>query len=165
MWPHFLGGNHLVIAEYDETISPTPEDADLARQSSRALSRFSGRPSQVSILVQSDGDHPEAQTVTVPASVFRVLMDVLNQMAQGNAVTIIPVHAELTTQQAAEILNVSRPFVIKLIEERTLPCKMVGTHRRVLFSDLMNYKRKMDADRLKVLEELAAQAQELGMGY
>jgi len=86
-------------------------------------------------------------------------------MAQGNAVTIIPVHAELTTQQAAEILNVSRPFVIKLIEERTLPCKMVGTHRRVLFSDLMNYKRKMDADRLKVLEELAAQAQELGMGY
>jgi excisionase family DNA binding protein len=86
-------------------------------------------------------------------------------MAQRNAVTLIPVHAELTTQQAAELLNVSRPFVIKLIEDKVLPCKMVGTHRRVLFSDLMQYKQTIDAERLKVLEELAAQAQELGMGY
>jgi excisionase family DNA binding protein len=93
------------------------------------------------------------------------LLEILNQMAQGNAVTIIPIHAELTTQQAADVLNVSRPFVIKLIEDKALPCKMVGTHRRVLFSDLMAYKRAIDAERLKVLDELAAQAQELGMGY
>lgn len=155
----------MVNTEFDETISPTLEDADLARRSSRVLSRFAGRKPQVSIRVQADGEHPEEESVTIPASAFRLLMNILNQMAQGNAVTIIPIHAELTTQQAADILNVSRPFVIKLIEDKALPCKMVGTHRRVLFSDLMDYKRKIDADRLKVLDDLAAQAQELGMGY
>jgi excisionase family DNA binding protein len=149
----------------DEPLRPTLEDADLARQSSRALSRFAGRQAQVSIRVQSEGEHPEVESVVIPVSAFRLLMDVLNQMSQGNAVTIIPVHAELTTQQAAELLNVSRPFVIKLIEDRELPCKMVGTHRRVQFSDLMDYKRKIDAERLRVLDDLAAQAQELGMGY
>ncbi len=115
--------------------------------------------------MQADGKKPDAESVTIPAAAFRLLMDILNQMAQGNAVTIMPVHAELTTQQAAEILNVSRPFVIKLIEDKALPCKMVGTHRRILFSDLMEYKRKIDAERLKVLEDLAGQAQQLGMGY
>lgn len=154
----------MAIAE-NELISPTLEDADLARQSSRALSRFAGRQPQVRIQVQSNGEHPEVESVTIPVSAFNLLMDILKQMGQGNAVTIIPVHAELTTQQAAEVLNVSRPFVIKLIEDRDLPCKMVGTHRRVQFSDLMDYKRKIDAERLKVLDDLAAQAQELGMGY
>jgi len=153
------------MATADDAISPTPEDADLARVSSRALARFAGSQPQVSIRVQADGLHPEDESVTIPVPAFQLLMSILNQMAQGNAVTVIPVHAELTTQQAAELLNVSRPFVIKLIDEKALPCKMVGTHRRVLFSDLMDYKRNVDADRLRVLDELAAQAQELGMGY
>lgn len=86
-------------------------------------------------------------------------------MANGDAITLIPIHAELTTQQAAEILSVSRPFVIKLLEERKLPFKMVGTHRRILFKDLQEYKKKIDEERLKTLDELAAQAQELKMGY
>ncbi|REK07176.1 MAG: helix-turn-helix domain-containing protein [Planctomycetota bacterium] len=155
----------MAVAENSGTISPTREDADLARRSSQALARFADRHPDVRLEVKSDGENPETAEVTLPLPAFRLLLDILNQMAQGNALTLIPVHAELTTQQAAEILNVSRPFVIKLIEESELPCKMVGTHRRVLLSDLMNYKRKVDADRLKVLEELAAQAQDLGMGY
>jgi excisionase family DNA binding protein len=151
----------MAIAEY---VAPTTEEADLARQSSRALSRFAGREA-LRVRVQTKGNSRETESVTIPAPAVRLLLEILNQMAQGNAVTIIPIHAELTTQQAADVLNVSRPFVIKLIEDKALPCKMVGTHRRVLFSDLMAYKRAIDAERLKVLDELAAQAQELGMGY
>ena len=86
-------------------------------------------------------------------------------MSKGNAVTFIPIHAELTTQQAADFLNVSRPFVVKMIEEKKLPCRKVGTHRRVLFQDLVEFKRKTNEDRAKTLEELAKQAQDLNMGY
>lgn len=163
-------------ADFPDAITPTTQEAALARDSSRVLSRFiqlptdvnlpgGDPPHQVHLQIKTDGTHPNEESVSIPISAFRLFMDILTQMGQGNTLTLIPVHAELTTQQAAEILNVSRPFVIKLIEEAKLPCKMVGTHRRVLLNDLMDYKRKIDSDRLKVLEELAAEAQELGMGY
>ena len=77
----------------------------------------------------------------------------------------MPIHAELTTQQAASILGVSRPFLIKQMKEKLIPYRRIGTHRRVRFQDLMDYKNRIDADRAKVLEQLAAQAQELNMGY
>ena len=79
--------------------------------------------------------------------------------------TLIPVHAELTTQQAADILNVSRPFLIEQLEKGVIPYRKVGTHRRVMFEDLMEYKQTMDHNRLKALEELSVIDQELGLGY
>ena len=86
-------------------------------------------------------------------------------MAKGNAVTLIPVNAELTTQQAAHILNVSRPFLIEQLEKGAIAYRKVGTHRRVMLKDLMEYRQTMDHNRLNALEELSAIDQELGLGY
>ena len=84
-------------------------------------------------------------------------------MAKGNAVTLIPVHAELTTQEAADMLNISRPSLIQLLDEGKIDYRKVGTHRRVRFEALMKFKRQADADRKAVLAELAAYDQELGI--
>jgi excisionase family DNA binding protein len=84
-------------------------------------------------------------------------------MARGNAVTLIPVHAELTTQEAAEMLNISRPSLIQLLDEGKIDYRRVGTHRRVRFEGLMKYKRAAEAARRAAVEELAAYDQELGI--
>ena len=141
-----------------EPVTPTVDDARLAKMSSRRLAPFLNR----NLLVRlADSD----EAVELPAAAVGLLVDLLSAMAEGNAVTLIPIHAELTTQQAADLLGVSRPFLVKQLEEDAIPYRKVGTHRRVLFSDLMAYKREMDRKRLEVLDELAAQAQELDMGY
>ena len=152
------------LLDFPETIAPSEADTRLAEESSRRLTRLLGRQrGNVRLRIQADDESEE--TVAIPASAFRLLSDILTEMAKGNAVTLIPVHAELTTQQAADILNVSRPFLVRLVEEGKIPCRKVGTHRRIRFQDLLQYKRHVDQQRLKALEELAAQAQELGMGY
>ena len=105
------------------------------------------------------------RTVSIPTSALRLLLDVLTEIGQGNAVSIIPIHAELTTQEAADVLNVSRPFLVQLLEKGDIPFHKIGTHRRVRYQDVIAYKNRIDAERRKALDELAAQAQELGMGY
>jgi excisionase family DNA binding protein len=154
----------VLISEHFETVAPTEADAQLARESSRRLASHKlGRRSSVHIQLLDDGK--EAETVTVPASAMRLFLHLLTEMSQGNAVTLIPTHAELTTQQAADLLNVSRPYVVKLLDEGKIPFRTVGKYRRVRFDDLMAYKRKDDEARTKVLDQLTAEAQELGMGY
>jgi excisionase family DNA binding protein len=147
-----------------ETVAPTEADAQLARESSRRLATHQlGRRASVRIQLLDDGE--AAETVVVPAAALRLLLHALTEMARGNAVTLIPVHAELTTQQAADLLNVSRPYLVKLLDEGKIPCRTVGKYRRVRFDDLLAYKRKDDAARARVADRLAAEAQELGMGY
>lgn len=140
-----------------EPSPPTRKETSLARQSGRQLSRLGRRDLKVQV--------PGAGEVLLPAAAVRVLIGALSEMAAGNAVALVPVHAELTTQQAADLLGVSRPFLIKQMQEGRVPFRKVGTHRRILFKDMMQYKRKIDARRLKALDELAEQGQELDMGY
>jgi len=104
-------------------------------------------------------------TLEIPGAALRLLVDVLAQIANGNAVTVAPVQAELTTQQAAELLNVSRPYLVKLLEDDKLPHRRVGNRRRVLLRDLLVYKRIDDSDRQAVATRLSAEAQHLGIEY
>lgn len=144
-----------------ETISPTKADQLLALESSQQLAVHKmGRRASVRIqLVDDDAN----ETIAVPRSVLELLRHALNEMAQGNAVTLIPTNAELTTQQAADLLNVSRPYVVKLLEEKKIPSRMVGKYRRLRFDDLMAYKQKDDAVRASILDQLSAETQGLGI--
>lgn len=107
----------------------------------------------------------DTQQVELPASVIEVLEKTLSYMAQGKDVTIIPQTVEMTTGQVAEVLRVSRPFVVKLLENEEIPFRKVGKHRRVLLEDVITYKERIDKGRLKVLEKLTAEAQKLNLGY
>lgn len=140
-------------------ILPSPDDAELAAKVSRQLSRAKAEGSE--LRVQVDG----GEMLQLPKAVSELLYHLLSEMAQGNAVTLFPIHAELTTQEAADYLNVSRPYLIRLLEQGKIKYSMVGTHRRVKFQDLEAFRRKTEEERLKVMDELASQAQELGMGY
>lgn len=140
-------------------VAPSEHDVRLARESSRQLSPYMKQDLRVRI---TDDDGAE---IELPAAAVHLLVHLLTQMAEGNAITLMPTHAELTTQQAADVLGVSRPFLVKILDERKIPFRKVGTHRRVLFIDLMRYKEEMDAERHEILDELTKQAQELDMGY
>jgi excisionase family DNA binding protein len=153
------------ISENFETVAPTEAEAQLAGESSRRLASHAlGRRSSVRIQLL-DGEDAKAETVAVPTSALRLFAHLLAEMSQGHAVALIPTHAELTTQQAADLLNVSRPYLVKLLDEARIPCRTVGKYRRVRFDDVMAYKRKDDEARARVLDQLTAEAQELGMGY
>ena len=142
---------------------PTDRDAILAGKTSRALAMHV-RP-QENLKVNIVEDNGDIEEVILPATAVRFLLDILTQMSMGNAFTLIPIHAELTTQQAADLCNVSRPFLISAIERGELDYKKVGTHRRLRFKEVMSFKEKMDKDRSNALDELVKEAQELDMGY
>lgn len=152
-----------LIPENFETVAPSEADALLARESSRRLAkRKFGKRSSIRLRLEDDD---ETKAVRVPTSALRLFLHLLTEMSQGNSVTLIPTHAELTTQQAADLLNVSRPYVVKLLDEGKIPCRTVGKYRRVRFDDLMSYKQKDDETRARILDQLTAEAQELDLGY
>src|SRR5713226_3656627 len=139
---------------------PSEAEAALAKETSRVLASHlrDGGLMRLRII-----DGPSRETVKVPATAVRLLVRILDEMARGNAVTLIPVHAELTTQEAADILNISRPSLIQLLDQGKIEFRRVGTQRRGRFEGLMAYKRRADADRRAALAELVAYDQELGI--
>jgi excisionase family DNA binding protein len=142
-----------------EPVQPTEEMSALAADASRRLFRLLGTNLMETCIVRFESAPDEP--VVLPAAVVRLLGALLTELAKGNAVTLMPHHAELTTQEAADLLNVSRPFLVSLLENGELPFHKVGTHRRVRFSDLMIYKRRRDAESEEALREIAAISQEL----
>ena len=153
---------------------PTEAESQLALEASRRIgpvladlpapNEGNGSLRGVEISVHIPGK-PAGETLTIPADVLRLLGSLLDEMAEGNIVTLTPIHAELTTKQAADLLNVSRPFLCKLLDRGEIRHRKVGRHRRVKYVDLMEYKKNIDDARSRDLDELVEQAQELGMGY
>nr|WP_199197431.1 helix-turn-helix domain-containing protein [Chroococcidiopsis sp. CCALA 051] len=159
-----IGNMTLSAPRSFDIIAPTAEDSAIAQASSQILASIvDSDASHCTIRVMLDDTQGEA--VTIPTSALRLFVDILTQMAKGNAVSIVPIKKELTTSEAADILNVSRPYLVDLLESGKIPFRKVGTRRRILYQDLMTYKHQIDERRRQALAELAAQAQELNMGY
>jgi excisionase family DNA binding protein len=153
-----------VTAALREIELPDQAAADQAAQAVAELSAFlRAHPTptgRVRLCTEDDGSQTQ---VVIPAVAFRFFVDVLAELANGHAVTVAPVHAELTTQQAADVLNVSRPYLVKLLDEEHIPYRRVGNRRKVQLVDVLAYKRRDDARRQAVLDELTREAEELGL--
>ena len=117
------------LASPHRQLPPTAQEAALARVSGQSLSPYARRKKSLSVRV---GEAGKEQPIELPAAAVALLMEILEAMAAGRGVTLIPENAELTTVQAASILNVSRPHLIKLLSERAIPFRKVGKHRRIL---------------------------------
>lgn len=145
-------------------VAPRREEARQARKAAQALAgtKSSSRRSRFLRMMRGSA---ESQSVEVPERAFRLFVEILNQMGQGKTVSVIPAHEELTTQQGAELLGVSRPYFVKLLETGLIPHHRVGSRRRVRMEHLIKYAEKVKGDSRDALGRLATQAQELGMGY
>jgi len=143
----------------EEIFRPDEKASLLAKEALRALGP---NPVAGELFV---GTARKQVALRVPQEVRRLLARILSELAQGNGVTVLPVTAELTTQQAADFLNVSRPYLVGLLEAAKIPYRRVGTRRRVRLLDLMRFKEIEDARRREALDDLAAEAQKLKLGY
>lgn len=140
---------------------PSPTEQEEARSALRALSVLS---SKRMVRVSGDGDDRTVEVV-IPERVFEDLLELLRQTAEGNAVTLVPIHAELTTQQAADLLNVSRPHLIKLLESDEIPHHRTGRHRRIRANALFAYRERRHRESQEALQALADLSQEHDLGY
>jgi len=148
------------VAAGREPITATVAEQDALREIEKLLSKATqGRSvKHGSIFLGSDGEEIE-----IPRPVFLLLCRTVPHLLKGHALTVVPLHKELTTQEAADILNVSRPFLIGLLERGEIPYATTGKHRRIRFSDLIEYKKQRDATRRQALVRLTELSQEYGL--
>ncbi len=151
------------LAQHDHFVIPDKKDSQLAIKSSQRLATLP--IVKKSITIHITGKNKVEVSTELPSTVFRLLLDILTQLGEGNAVSVIHMQKELSTQDAANILGVSRPYFVRLVEKGEIPFHKVGKHRRVYASDVLDYKAKIYADREKTLQKLTKQAQKLNMGY
>jgi excisionase family DNA binding protein len=154
----------MTRAQALETALPVEREVAAAVESQRALAAFLSTQLETQRIQIFDAKN-QAHQVELPTSALRLLVDVLSELAEGNAVKVVPIHAELTTQEAADMLNVSRPHLVKLLESGALAFHKTGKHRRIRFADLMVFKTEQDRASAQAMEALAKQAQELQLGY
>jgi excisionase family DNA binding protein len=135
----------------------------LAAESRQTLGALAETGGDITFTVSGEGG--VTTQLRIPASALRRLFAALSEMACGNGVSLLPLHAELTTQQGADLLNVSRPYLVGLLEKSDMPFRLVGNQRRVRLRDVVAYKTRMDANRRTALDEPAQLGQEGGVGY
>lgn len=143
---------------------PSPEEMAISKASSRELSAFleTKAESQEVSITGTDG---KAHSVELPVSALRLLVNILTELGDGNTVQLVPVHAELTTQEGADILNMSRPTFVKLLDDGEILFSYSGNRRKVRFADVRVYQDTLKEKRMAALEELTALDQDLGLGY
>lgn len=135
---------------------PSAAAAELAATGSEILARYRTSSDTARLRLDSTTD------ITVPVQAIQMLADILGQMALGQAVSIVPVNKELTTQEAADLLNVSRPYLIdQLLVPRKLPFRWVGNRRKIHLKDVLLYKHQQEAETDRIMAELAALSQNL----
>jgi len=141
----------------------TDDELKMARVAQRCIMEALDHSRAAAITLTTDkGEHP---SVEVPPAALTLIGQLLGAMSEGRPITLMPAKREFTTVEAAHFLNVSRPFVIKEIEEGRLPHRMVGTHRRIAFEDLVKHATDMREKRTAALERMADNARELGLDY
>jgi excisionase family DNA binding protein len=146
----------------EELHQPSVEEIEAARNAARQFVKLDhGRT--VSFVPEQDDKCAAPEPISIPVNIFRTIITMLKEMGNGNAVAVVPVSAELTTQQAADLLNVSRPHIIKLIEKGDLTFRMVGTHRKLPARDVLNYRDRTTAKRREALTRMGDVDQELGL--
>ncbi|MFC7619865.1 excisionase family DNA-binding protein [Microlunatus sp. GCM10028923] len=147
------------------SLPPSLPDEVAVREADVALRRIkrylSSHTEEQVIRVVVGGDPDE--TLAVPRNAIEILARILTHMAAGQGVSVVPGRAELTTQQAADLLNVSRPYLISLLESGKIAFRRVGKHRRVRADSLMEYKRKDDHERRTAADELSELNQDMGL--
>jgi excisionase family DNA binding protein len=142
-------------------VRPSEDDVRVAR-SGRTKLQQAGSNAAVTLTLH---EGKERTDIDVPEIVMRMLQAIMDEVAEGHAVALAPVDRQITTQKAADLLNVSRPHLVKLLEGGKIPFQKVGSHRRVRLADVLEYRARMEADAEKAYAELVAQGQALGMGY
>jgi excisionase family DNA binding protein len=147
-----------------ESKLPSPEEAALAKISSQELSGFIETKSDTQLLSVTGVDGI-SHSVEMPVSALRFLVDVLTELGDGNTVKLVPIHAELTTQEGGDLLNISRPTFVKLLDEGFIPFSYTGNRRKVKYVDVQTYKANLERDRLSSLDKLSALDQEMNLGY
>lgn len=137
-----------------ESVLVQEQQKESIAQLEQILSRETAQPK----LVASNGEE-----ILIPEFVYSILRQVVHAMASGQAISLVPHNREMTTQEAADMLNVSRPFFVKLLEQGEIPYISVGSHRRVIFQDLMTYKEQRKVNRRKLLNQLIEMTEEAGL--
>jgi len=150
-----------MVQTHLDPVVPSAQDALLAKEARRALEKSEIPQGTLHVQITTAGR--EVTTLDLPPVVTQLLVDILKETAAGKAVSLVSVEREITTQQAASLLNVSRPYLVGLIEKGELPARMVGNQRRLPLQDVLVYKAATRAKRKAGLDEIVAFDQEFGL--